>query len=232
MNENFDPLDRLEAVLPHLQGAVNQQHLGKALEAAAIACADLPQRTQRLKALAASFALLPGYLGQRAADIGDATDTILDFGETMEGAAEIEDLEAIGRDVRRLDPALGMLHRSVIALAESYAREHIAPLSALERLLRRLNRDEVANAVSQLRVMDNGLASAGLLLPEKLKALQDAREALAQDLNRLSSDPEVDAFLTGFATSGSVTLSLVTKNVLNWLRDQSALDQFTVHSID
>lgn len=232
MTEMTDPLLRLEAALPHLQGAVKQQHLGKALSAAATACAEVPQRIDRLTALGDTFALLPGYLAQRAGDIGDPLDIVLDLGETMESAAQVEDLEAIVRDVKRLDTALANLHRSAMTLTEFYARDHVAPLSALERLLRHLGRDEVANAIGQLRVMATGLPSAGLLLPDKLKALQEARNALTSDLTRLASDPEVDAFLTGFATKGSVTLSLVTKKVLEWLGDQSALDQFTVQPID
>lgn len=232
MSETVDPLLRLEAALPHLQGAVNQQHLGKALSAAAAACADMPQKIERLGALSTTFSRLPGYLSQRAGDIADPIEMILDLGETMESAAEVPHLEAIVRDVKRLDAALSTLHRSALTLTDAYAREHVAPLSALERLLRHLGREEVASAIGQLRLLASGLPSAGLSLPEKLKALQDARDALSSDLTRLASDSEVDAFLTGFATKGSVTLSLVTRKVLDWLADQSALDQFTVQPID
>lgn len=232
MSETIDPLLRLETALPHLQGAVNQQHLGKALSAAVTACADVPQRIDRLKSLAETYALLPDYLGQRSGDIKDATETIFDLGERMESASEPDDLDTIARDVRRLDTPLSALHRSALMLADAYTREHIAPLGALERLLRHLGRVEVANAIGQLRAMASGLPSASLSLPEKLKALQDARDALTNDLTRLASDPEVDAFLTGFATKGSVKLSLVTRKVLDWLGDQSALDQFIVQPID
>ena len=232
MSEIVDPLVRLEAALPHLQGAVHQQHLGKALNNAIAACAEVPQRIERLNTLVQTYVLLPDYLAQRDADIADATETILDLGERMEGAAGPDDLEAIGRDVKRLDTALNILGRSAIMLTDAYARDHVAPLTALERLLRRLGRDDVANGIGQLRVMVSGMPSAGLALPERLKALQDARHALADDLTKLASDPEVDAFLTGFATRGSVTLSLVTRKVLDWLGDQAALDQFTVQPVD
>lgn len=228
----MDPLDRLEAALPHLQGAVSQQHLGKALSLAVTATADMPQRIDRLKALGESCALLPQYIVQRAAEIKDAAETVLDLGETMEAASEPAHLEAVVRDVKRLEPAISALHRSVLALTDLYVRDHVLPLSALEKLLRRLGRDEVASAIAQLRVMSSGLASAGASLPDKLKALQDARAALTNDLTRLASDPEVDAFLTGFATRGSIRLSLVTPKVLAWLEEQGALDQFTVQPID
>ena len=231
MSETVDPLLRLEAALPLLQGAVDQQHLGNALSVATTACADVPRKTERLRSLASTFARLPEYLSQRKGDILDSADMILDLGKSMESASEIQHLETIVREVKRLDSALSTLHRSALALTEVYAREHVAPLSALERLLRRLGREEVANAIGLLRAMDSGLPSAGLLLPEKVAALQDARDALSSDLTRLASDPEVDAFLTGFATKGSVTLSLVTRKVLDWLGDQSALDQFTVQPI-
>jgi hypothetical protein len=231
MSETVDPLLRLEAALPLLKGAVEQQHLGKALSAATTACADVPRKSERLRSLASAFAQLPEYLSHREGDILDSVDMILDLGKTMESATEIQHLETIVRDVKRLDTALSTLHRSALALTEIYAREHVAPLSALERLLRRLGREEVANAIGLLRVMESGLPSAGLLLPEKVAALQLARDALSSDLTRLASDPEVDAFLTGFATKGSVTLSLVTGKVLEWLGDQSALDQFTVQPI-
>lgn len=232
MTGTIDPLERLEAALPYLQGAVSQQHLGKALSLAVTASADVPQRIERLKALGESYALLPGYLIQRAAEIKEATETVLDLGETMEAASEPEHLEAVVRDVRRLEPAVSSLHRSVLALTELYTRDHVLPLSALEKLLRRLGRDEVANAIGQLRLMSSGLASAGVSLPDKLKALQEAREALTNDLTKLASDPEVDAFLTGFASKGSIKLSLVTPKVLVWLGEQAALDQFTVQPID
>ncbi|MEG8049004.1 hypothetical protein QP178_03550 [Sphingomonas aurantiaca] len=232
MTETIDPLERLEAALPNLRGAVSQQHLGKALSLAVTASADVPQQVERLKSLGESYALLPGYLLQRAAEIKEAAETILDFGETMAGASEPEQLEAVLRDVKWLDPSVKALNRSVFALTELYTRDHVLPLSALEKLLRRLGRDEVANAIGQLRLMSAGLASAGVSLPEKLKALQDAREALSTDLTKLASDPEVDAFLTGFATKGSIKLSLVTPKVLAWLGEQGALDQFTVQPID
>jgi hypothetical protein len=232
MSDIVDPLVMLEEALPQLQGAVDQQDLGQALVAASTACTDMPLRIQRLNALSATLALLPNYLKQRAADIREANETILDLGETMDGAETVDDLESIAREARKLDPSLGALHRSALNLAEAYARDHIAPLSALERLLHRLGRTEVATAVGELRRMDSGLASAGLQLPTKLAALQEAREALARDLTTLASDPEVDAFLTGFAKNGSVTLTLVTKTVLDWLGEQSALDQFTVQPID
>lgn len=232
MTETVDPLERLEAVLPHLRGAVSQQHLGKALSLAVTASANVPQQVERLKSLSECYALLPGYVLQRTAEIREAAETILDFGETMAGASESEQLEAILRDVKWLDPAVKALNRSVVALTELYARDHVLPLSALERLLRRLGRDEVANAIGQVRLMSAGLASAGVPLPEKLKALQDAREALSTDLTKLASDPEVDSFLTGFATKGSIKLSLVTPKVLAWLGEQGALDQFAVQPID
>ncbi|MDH4744205.1 hypothetical protein OMP43_09275 [Sphingomonas sp. CBMAI 2297] len=232
MTGTIDPLERLEAALPYLQGAVSQQHLGKALSLAVTASADVPQRIERLKALGESYALLPGYLIQRAAEIKEATETVLDLGETMEAASEPEHLEAVVRDVRRLEPAVSSLHRSVLALTELYTRDHVLPLSALEKLLRRLGRDEVANAIGQLWLMSSGLASAGVSLPDKLKALQEAREALTNDLTKLASDPEVDAFLTGFVSKGSIKLSLVTPKVLVWLGEQAALDQFTVQPID
>lgn len=232
MSDAADPLVQLENALPQLQGAVEQQHLGKALAAASLASADVPQRIERLNALAAALALLPAYFHLRSTDIREAAEAILDLGETMESAASVEDLESITREVRKLDQFLGTLHRSALVLADAYAREHIAPLSALERLLHRLGRSEVASAVGELRRLENGLASAGVLLPVKLAALQEAREALARDLTRLASDPEVDRFLTGFAVKGSVTLTLVTKTVLDWLGEQSALDQFTVQPID
>jgi hypothetical protein len=232
MTEIADPLLRLEAALPQLQGAVSQQHLGKALGLAIAACAEVPQRIQRLESLVRAYALLPEYLGQRAADIADAAETILDLGERMESAASADDLDSIARDVKRLEGPINILGRSAVMLADAYARDHVAPLTALERLLKRLGRDDVSNAIGQLRLMAAGLASASLALPEKLEALQDARHALTNDLTRLASDPEVDAFLTGFATNGSVTLSLVTRNVLDWLGDQSALDQFTVQPVD
>jgi hypothetical protein len=232
MTETIDPLERLEAALPHLRGAVGQQHLGKALSLAVTATADVPQRLERLKALGASYGLLPDYLLQRAAEIKEAAETVLDLGETMEAAFKPEDLEAVVRDVKRLEPAVNSLHRSVLTLTELYTRDHVLPLSALEKLLRRLGRDQVANAIGQLRLMSSGLATASVSLPDKLKALQDAREALSDDLTKLASDPEVDAFLTGFATKGSIKLSLVTPKVLAWLGEQGALDQFTVQPID
>lgn len=231
MSETVDQLLRLEAALPLLKGAVEQQHLGKALSAAVIACEDVPRKLERLRSLASTIARLTEYLPQRADEILDSVDMILDLGKAMENASEIQHLESIVREVRSLDTALSSLHRSVLALTQFYAREHVAPLSALERLLRRLGREEVANAIEQLRVMESGLPSAGLLLPEKVAALQRERDALSSDLTRLASDPEVDAFLTGFATNGSVTLSLVTGKVLEWLGNQSALDQFTVQPI-
>ncbi|UUL82537.1 hypothetical protein [Sphingomonas qomolangmaensis] len=232
MTETMDPLERLEAALPHLRSAVSQQHLGKVLNLAVTASAEVPQRVERLKALSASYALLPGYVLQRATEIKEATETVLDLGETMEAASEPEHLEAVVRDVKRLEPAVNSLNRSVLALTELYTRDHVLPLSALEKLLRRLGRDEVANAIGRLRVMSSGLATASVSLPDKLKALQDAREALTNDLTELASDLEVDAFLTGFATKGSVKLSLVTPKVLAWLGEQGALDQFTVQPID
>ena len=232
MSDSVDPLVQLEEALPQLKGAVEQQHLGQALIAASSACTDLPQRIQRLNALSATLTLLTPYLAQRAADIREAAESILDLGETMASAETVEDLESIARDVRKLDPSLGAIHRSALNLADAYARDHIAPLSALERLLRRLGRTEVAAAVAELRRMEGGLVSAGLQLPVKLAALQEAREALAHDLTTLASDPEVDAFLTGFAKHGSVTLTLVTKTVLDWLGEQAALDQFIVQPID
>lgn len=232
MNQTLDPLLRLEGALPHLNSAVNQRHLGKALNAAVAACTEVPQKIERLKSLADTYALLHDFLPQRAADIEDATDVVLDLGEAMESATEIADLEVIVRDVRRLDVSLSTLHRSAIMLVETYVREHVAPLSALERLLRRLGGNEVADAIGQLHLKASRLEFASVLLPEKLKEVQDARQALAHDLTRLASDPEVDAFLTGFATKGSVTLALVTKTVLDWLAEQAALDQFSVQSID
>ncbi|MEJ1156639.1 hypothetical protein [Prosthecomicrobium sp. N25] len=232
MSATTDPLLRLEAALPHLKGAVNQQHLGKALSAAVTACADVPQRLDRLKSLADTYALLPDYLGLRGADIKDATETILDLGERMESATQPEDLDAIVRDIKRLDASLNTLHRSAQMLTDAYARDHVAPLGALERLLRRLGRDQDANSIGQLRTIASSLPTAGRALPEKLKALQDARLALTSDLTRLASDPEVDAFLTGFATKGNVKLSLVTRKVLDWLGDKSALDQFIVQPLD
>ena len=232
MSQNFDPLLRLEDALPHLNSAVNQQHLGKALNAAVAACTEVPQKIERLKSIAATYALLCDFLPQRSEDIEDAAEIILDLGETMENVTEVDSLGSIVRDVRRLDTSLSTLHRSAIVLTEAYVREHVAPLSALERLLRRLGGTDVADAIGQLHLKASRLQFASALLPEKLKEVQDARHALATDLTRVASDPEVDAFLTGFAAKGNVTLSLVTTNVLDWLAEQSALDQFTVQSID
>lgn len=232
MSETADPLLRLEAALPDLQGAVKQQHLGTALGAAIVACEVMPLRLQRLTALIEVFAQLPDYLGPLTARIDDEAADILELGERMAGASDIADLEAIAREVRTLEHTLNRLHAIAIELAAAYAREYIVPLSALEKLLPRLGRADLASAIGRLRMIESGLKSAGNALPERLKSLQDARHALAQDLNRLASDPEVDGFLTGFATNGSVTLALVTKRVLDWLSDQSALDQFTVQPGD
>ncbi len=233
MNEGVtDPLVRLEMALPNLQGAVDQQHLGNALSAAVAACGDMPQRIARLESLATALSLLPGYLSQRRADIKAAIEEILELGEAMEGAANPTDLDAIGKDVRKLDQQLSQIHRSALALVEAYSREFVAPLGALEKLLRKLGRDAVANAIAELTIIERGLASAGHALPDKLKQLLDARAALARDLTTLASDPEVDAFLTAFAKKGSVTLDVVTQRVLKWLADQSALDQFNVQAID
>lgn len=232
MNQAIDPLVRLENTLPHLTTAVSQQHLGKALNGAVAACTDVPQKIERLKSLANTYVLLVEYLPQRAADIQGATDNILDLGETMENVSKIVDLESIERDVKRLDAALSTLHRSAMVMTENYVREHVAPLSALERLLRRLGGNDVANAISELHQKASRLEFASISLPEKLTEVKNARQSLASDLTRLASDPEVDAFLTGFATKGSVPLSLVTKNVIDWLGEQAALEQFTVQPVD
>lgn len=229
---DIDSLTRLEAALPLLQSAVDQQHLGKALTRASGATADMPRHIERLTALGATFVLLPDYLKGRALDIRGLAEDILDLGDAMKAAESSEDLDGIVRDAQKIDQFLSALHRAAVALAGVYCRDHVAPLRALEGLFGRMGRTDLADAVEQLYKKESALASAGNALPMKLAELQDARTSLASELTALASDPEVDAFLTSFARGGSVSLSLVTAKVLDWLGDQSALDQFTVNPID
>lgn len=229
---DIDSLTRLEAALPLLQSAVDQQHLGKALTRASGATADMQRHIERLTALGATLALLPDYLDGRALDIRNVAEDILDLGDAMKAAESSDDLDDIVRDVRKIDQFLSALHRVAVALASAYCRDNVAPLRALEGLFGRMGRTDLADAVDQLHKKESALAAAGNALPAKLAELQDARKSLASELTALASDPEVDAFMTSFARVGSVSLSLVTAKVLDWLADQSALDQFTVNAID
>ncbi len=229
---DVDSLTRLEAALPLLQSAVDQQHLGKALTRASGATADMPRHNERLAALGATLSLLPDYLDGRALDIRNVAEDILDLGDAMKAAESSDDLDDIVRDVRKIDQFLSALHRAAVALAGAYCRDNVAPLRALEGLFGRMGRTDLADAVDQLHKKESALAAAGNALPAKLAELQDARKSLASELTALASDPEVDAFLTSFARAGSVSLNLVTSKVLDWLADQSALDQFTVNAIE
>lgn len=228
----IDVLTRLEEALPLLQPAVDQQHLGKALTQASNATADMPRHIERLTALRATLALLPAYFDRRSADIRDVADDILDLGDMMHKAESADDLDRIIRDVRKMEQYLSILHRTVITLTEAYCRDHVAPLRALEGLFGRLGRADLVRAVEELRRQEAVLPSAGTMLPQKLAELQEARQSLASELTALASDPEVDIFLTSFARAGTVPLGLVTAKVLDWLADQSALDQFMVQPID
>lgn len=228
---NADALSRLEGTLPTLRNAVEREHLGKALQATLDACRDLPQRIDRLKALGTSIGLLREYAGSRSDEIAAAVEQIEDLGELMTCAETISDLDEITRSVQRLEPPLASLHRSTLAIAAGYSKDQIVPLAALERLLRSLDRSDIADAVGRLRAMDAALPSAGTSLPSRLAELFDARARLAADLTGLANGSEVDSFLTAFATHGTAPLDVVTPGVLDWLSERGALKQFVVQAL-
>jgi hypothetical protein len=226
-----DALSRLEDALPTLRDAVEREHLGKALNATLEACRDLPQRIDRLEALGSSIGLLSGYAGPRSDEIAAAVEQIEDLGELMSSAETIDDLDEITRNAKRLEQPLASLHRSTLAIAAGYSKDQIVPLAALERLLRTLNRGDIADAIARLRVMDAALPSAGTALPARLADLFDARAGLTADLTGLANGSEVDAFLTAFATRGTAPLEVVTPGVLDWLSERGALKEFVVQAL-
>lgn len=224
-----DTLLELRAMLPSIGPALERRRLGESLSQIAAVVKNADAEIQRLDAVL-DLARLTAFPRQDLSDlIGDA----LDAGKALASASTAEDLrtasDAYEEFVRTL-PRIGA------QVARYWKNEVVAknyrPLISFGMLLEKV--ENLAPLGREMRECGETAVNTQVI---KWPELRDEVVRLEQQLARLQQErtekvsaiPAVGEFLIAVG-NGTATLALLTPEVLDWLRENGALENFQVTS--
>jgi nucleotide-binding universal stress UspA family protein len=227
-----DPLLELETLAPLIPAAIQAQRLEQALGRAVEKVAEVPRQAARFQALVEAAVRL-GVANDTNArrPLQEAVEEAENIGDLLEGARTPEDLQYVSDDFPKLVGAL----RSLDIVVRQYWRLTVSnefqSLLSVGDLLTRIPGTQALGtrlrSISQeAQLLAERNPPAEQLAPE-IQRLRNTRAQLDVELHQLSSNPDVDAFITAVARD-TATLAHVTPPVMDWLQRNDALEAFAV----
>jgi hypothetical protein len=229
MIESGDNLLDLEAAIPQLATALEQQHLGSALKRATEALVPIEYQISRFQALTTAAELLLDQLFSERSQLTEIIEDLEDVADLIGAAEDKTQLDLVAREFQRIVRAIASFHRIVLGGMERYTGAHLTWLGVLGKLLVRMGQNELGLNLQRLEEEARKLATNtnAQQLPAQIAAIKERRAQLQSEIKTLAKDPEVDAFLQTLGR-GHTLLSSVTPAVLAWLGEHNALDLFRV----
>jgi len=226
-----DPLVELEQLLPQIAPAVERRHLGEILGQTVEKLRASDYVIKRFRAVLGisrtiDFKADPNQAAAESELITEGRNLASDL-ERAQTADDLRDIQAIYGEFAR---SLANVERQIRSHWSRIVQREFRPLISLGTLLERIG--SASELGKKLRrcgeeaIVIRESVSADVLHTEIIR-LRNLRASLDAERTTLSRDPEVDAFLNALA-EGKATLQMVTERVLVWLRQNDALNQFTV----
>lgn len=227
-----DKLERLEEALPKLASALEQKHLGIALQHAEAALRPFDAQFQQLEALTDAACLLPAHLELSRRDLEDIVDDLDELANEMEEASTQGELNGIASDFPQISQRhIPRYNRIIHSMVGRYSTKELSNLGALGRLLGKIGQAEIGQRLQKLEVDAKRMEQTSpSQLADGIRSIQEQRIQAQAEVTALAKEPEVDSFLIALSRS-QCSLSLVTPKVLDWLDALNARDQFRVLSV-
>jgi hypothetical protein len=227
-----DALVELERLAPGIPAAMDAQRLEHALGRAAEKLAEVPRQAARFQALVEAARSLGAADDPNARrSLREAVEEADNLGDLLEGARTPEDLQYVSEDFPKLIASLRGLDVVVRQFWRLTVSNEFQSLLSIGNVLARITRTQdlgtrLASVAEQALSLAERNPPAEQLAPE-IQRLRQRRSELEIELQQLSGNAEVDAFIAVVARD-TATLAHVTPAVLAWLRGNDALDTFAV----
>lgn len=224
-------LEALEGVIGLLPDAAKKSGFGSELRNAAA----VPEEAQKLCDRAEDLIRLAACLGAlnhegRREQLEELVYDCLEAGKALEEARDAPSLARARQKISDLRAPVNNLNRSVVEDWQACQGNVFRPLKPYGELLKQIGGLErlgeefvqLAEDVARIRSGDNAstLLNAVTAAFSRLEELQVRRSASL-------SDPAIGAFLNALAEQRA-TLSDLSEEVLDWLRDRNALSRFEI----
>lgn len=225
-----DPLAELERLLPEVPAAKEARALGTALSKASEQAAAIDGRLDRLETAAVLVPLCSGHLAEEREGMDKALDELEEIAARLSAAASREDLEELQFGLRTVPKDLAAIEQGVDRAWRRLVRGLFEGPAAAGAILSRIPAtSSVGTALVQIgqsakriegspwdEASRTDLAS---LIERKTEVIQGWADGGAGDA--------ITSFLRD-VTSGVLPLSRLTPEIYSWLKDNQALDLFTV----
>jgi hypothetical protein len=231
MSDEVDQLERLEALLPELPGAVQRRDLGDRLNTSIELLRNADYQVGRLKALVEIAELTGMTSGAPARSIQELREEALDVGEALEDATTNDDLRDSIDAYKELTQRT--LASSDIVVRNNWkflAAQRFRPLGALGSLLQRIGVDEELGAklaAAAARADKAGDLTPATAMCAEVKELLAELEELQSKRASSLSEGEIGAFIDALAEQRA-TVEMITPTVRKWLSENQALSRFSV----
>ncbi|WOJ88378.1 hypothetical protein RZS28_11060 [Methylocapsa polymorpha] len=221
-----DTLLDLQALIPDLAPAVERRELGDRLTIITNTLREFPGEIERLDALLDIAALT-----KFAADLAELRDDAADAAEALKTAQKSDELREAKDAFEALRKTLARVGRQVTEHWRSIVEREFRPLIAFGMLLERvdnladLGRRMQSCAHEALASKQNNRLSD--LRPIVRRLMLEAERLHTERAASVGAIPGVGDFLSAVGDQRA-TLALVTPAVLDWLKENGALENFKV----
>jgi hypothetical protein len=226
-----DKLEQLEGLLGDLGGAVDRRRLGDRLNQSMQTLSTADYQIDRLKAVLELAGLTGLDKGGQGQVVQKLREEAWETGDWLEKADTDDELrDAVLEYDKVLLRSLANCEITVRNNWKTSAAQRFRPQVALGELLRgigvepELGEKLVETGQRALRAGDLTPASA---MCEEVKSLLEEQDELQAERSERISKGEIGEFITALAEHRA-TLSMVSSEVEEWLRENNALDRFRV----
>ncbi|POF62923.1 hypothetical protein CFR73_01695 [Novacetimonas maltaceti] len=220
-------LKQVEDLLPQLPSAVERRKLGERLREAVQALRAAPQQIQRIRTLME----LADVLECSSDLLDEVRDAALEIGEELENVSDPEVLHTATDEYRRtLIPAVGRLEHALRERCRVFTAERFQPQVGIGKLLTQMHvPDNLGERLVACAQQGMQLATQGTVA-EMLSGLRTRLaelDALQRERSTRIPDGEVGGFIAALVEERA-TLAMVTPDVVQWLAEHGALEDFVV----
>lgn len=220
-------LKQVEDLIPQLPSAVERRKFGERLREAVQVLNDASQQIPRIKTLMELADVLE-YSSESMVEVRDAA---LEIGEKLENVSDPEVLHTATDEYQRtLRPEVNRLERGLRERCRVFTAERFQPQVSIGKLLTQMHiPDNLGARLVNCAQQGMQLATQGAVaeILSGLRTRLAELDALQRERSTRIPEGEVGNFIAALVEERA-TLAMVTPDVVQWLAEHGALEDFVV----